>query len=244
MCDDTGLVPTDAIRAAAKDSPRAAAKDSPRAAVEDSPTTELVTGVVGDRCSNCQAPVAPDQRYCVSCGDRRGRPRFSYDALVAQAAPTAATETPVPPRRGSRFSSGTNLIAGVATLLIAIGVGVLIGHYSASSPSPRASAPQVITVGGGSGAGAGTAAAPTGAGAASTASTAGPKGKAAKVGKVKVTHVVVTQKVKAAATAAASKVLGSSNNLSHNATQQVGSSCTGGAGCEGGKFTGNFFPGG
>jgi hypothetical protein len=61
---------------------------------------------------------------------------------------------------------------------------------------------------------------------------------------VKVTHVVVTQKVKAAATAAASKVLGSSNNLAHNATQQVGSSCNGGAGCQNGKFTGNFFPGG
>jgi hypothetical protein len=45
--------------------------------------------------------------------------------------------------------------------------------------------------------------------------------------------------------AAASKVLGSgAKNLSNNVTQQVGGSCSGGTGCQGGKFTGNFFGGG
>jgi hypothetical protein len=39
-------------------------------------------------------------------------------------------------------------------------------------------------------------------------------------------------------------VLGNSGNLASNATQQQGGACSGGAGCESGKFTGNFFPGG
>ena len=212
--------------------------NSIRAADEDSATTELVTGVVGDRCANCQTPLAADQRYCVNCGERRGRPRFSYDTLVAESAPAAAAEPPPPTRH--RFSSGATLVAGVATLLIALGVGVLIGHDSNSGTPARASAPQVITVGGGSGAAAGTGANTSGA--ASTPSTSGTsKGKS---GKLKVTHVVVTAKTAKAATQAASKVLGSSSSLSQNATQQVGGSCSGGAGCQNGRFTGNFFPGG
>jgi hypothetical protein len=214
--------------------------DAIRAADEDSPTTELVTGVVGDRCANCQTPLAADQRYCVNCGERRGRPRFSYDTLVAQTAPAAAAEPPAPSRHRSRFSAGTTLVAGIATLLIAMGVGVLIGHDSNSGTPARASAPQVITVGGGSGATAGTAA-NTGAAASTGTTTGKSKGKS---GKVKVTHVVVTAKTAKAATQAASKVLGSSQNLSNNAQQQVGGSCSGGAGCQNGHFTGNFFPGG
>jgi hypothetical protein len=54
----------------------------------------------------------------------------------------------------------------------------------------------------------------------------------------------VTAKTARAATAAASKVLGSSGSIAHNATQSVGGSCSGGSGCQNGKFTGNFFPGG
>ena len=160
--------------------------DAIRKADDDSPTTELVTGVVGDRCPNCQAPLAPDQRYCVNCGERRGRPRFSYDTLVAQTAPAAAAEPPIPPRR-TRFSPGSTLVAGVATLLIALGVGVLIGHDS-NSTATRASAPPVTILGGGTGTGAATGSTSSG--------------------------------------------------------FSTGGSCSGGAGCQNGKFTGNFFTGG
>jgi len=216
--------------------------DAIRAGDDGSPTTELVTGVVGDRCANCQSPLSPDQRYCVNCGERRGRPRFSYDTLVTQTAPAAAAEPPAPTRQ-RRFSSGATLVAGVATLLIALGVGVLIGHDSNSGTPARASAPPVITVNGGSGATAGTNAGAntTAATPATPTSTGTSKGKS---GKVKVTHVVVSAKTAKAATQAASKVLGSSKNLSNNSQQQIGGSCSGGAGCQNGKFTGNFFPGG
>jgi hypothetical protein len=207
--------------------------DAIRATEEDAPTTELVTGVVGDRCANCQAPLAPDQRYCVNCGERRGRPRFSYESMAAQAAPAAAGG-PVPPRQRARFSSGTTLVAGVATLLIAMGVGVLIGNDSNSTPA-RAPAPQVITVGGGAATGT-TAGTGTTSGATTTGTAKTSKGK------TKVVHV--TAKTAKAATQAAGKVLGSSHSLSNNVTQQVGGSCTGGSGCQNGKFTGNFFPGG
>ena len=205
-------------------------------AADDAPTTELVTGVVGDRCPNCQTPLAPDQRYCVSCGERRGRPRFSYDTVAAQQVPVAATAPPPPPRR-ARWSSASTLVAGVATLLIALGVGVLIGHDSNSTPA-KAPAAQVITVGGGSGA------TGTTAGTGSTASTGSSSTSGKKGGKVKVTKVTVTAKTAKAATQAASKVLGSSKNLSSNAQQSIGGSCTGGAGCQNGKFTGNYFPSG
>jgi hypothetical protein len=207
--------------------------DAAQAAHQDAPTTELVTAV-GDRCANCNSSLAPDQRYCVDCGERRGRARFSYDTFAAMPA-AAPVEPPVlPPSRG-QLSSGTTLVAGVATLLIAIGVGVLIGHYSNNGPV-RAGAPQVITIGGGGGAG--TAATN---GTASNGTVATAHGKSSKL---KVTKVVVTAKTAKAATAAASKVLGSGTNLSKNVQQQIGASCTGGSGCQNGTFTGNFFPGG
>jgi hypothetical protein len=193
----------------------------------------LVTSVVGDRCANCQAPLAPDQRYCVNCGERRGMPRFSYESMAAP----AVAEATMPPRQRSRFPQGTSLIAGVATLLIAMGVGVLIGHDSNSSTPARALAPQVITVGGGAATG-GATGTPT-----TSAATTGGSGKAAK-GKAKVTTVHVTAKAAKAATSSAAKVLGSGGNLSNNVTQSVGGTCSGGSGCQGGKFTGNFFPGG
>ena len=206
------------------------------AADHQAPTSELVTGTVGERCATCSQPLAPDQRYCVNCGERRGRARFSTETPSSQASvPSAA---PAPPTR-SRSSSATTLIAGVATLLIAMGVGFLIGHDSSSSPPVRASAPAVITVGGGAGAGA---AASNGTASNRTAST-GARAHT-KHTKAKVLHVVLTPKVKHAADAAASKVLGSSGNLSNNVQQQVGGGCSGGAGCENGKFTGNFVPGG
>jgi hypothetical protein len=211
----------------------------PISATEGAPTTELVTSVAGDRCSNCQTPLAPDQRYCVNCGERRGGARFSKEMLSAPAAPAAAAAAAPPRRQHPRFSSATTLVAGVLTLLVAMGVGVLIGHYSNNS-TPQRAADQVITVGGGTG----TGAASTGATGAATAATAATAHHHAT--HVKPTVVHITQKTQKAATAAATKVLGgsASKNISSNVQQQVGGSCSGGAGCQNGHFTGNFFPGG
>jgi hypothetical protein len=200
---------------------------------DEGATAELVAGTVGDRCTSCGQPLASDQRYCVGCGQRRGKPRFSFESLASR--PSAAPP-PEPKSHRSRVSSATTLVAGIATLLLAMGVGVLIGHNSGSGTTKAAASPQIITVGGG-----GTAA---GASATAGGATAAAR-KHGKTGKVKTVTVHLTGKVKAKAAAAAAKVFGNnSNNLVNNPTEQVGQSCSGGAGCESGKFTGNFFGGG
>jgi hypothetical protein len=206
------------------------ALDSIKAADRDAPTTELRAGAVGDRCTNCDSPLASDQRYCVNCGDRRGKSRYSFGSLAEQT-PARAQAEERPPAHRSRTSAGATLVAGVGTLLLAMGVGVLIGHNNSSSPT-RASAPvQVVTVGGGG----------VAAGGASSAGTGSARGsKHRKVTKAKATKVHLSKKTTQAATVAAGKVLGNSGNLAP-ATVKAGDKCASGAGCQGGKFTGNFF---
>lgn len=205
--------------------------------------TPEIFGAPGDRCQNCQAPLAVDQRYCVNCGTRRGRSRFSLESVAAQAAPPPPPAPP-PARRRSRLPAGVTLVTGVATLLLAMGVGVLIGHDSSSAPAQRASAPIVVTGGGTT--------TPTTATTASTKSATKSTSKkstakqpsAAQVQKqigVKPTVVHVTAQTKAQAAQAATKVFGQHSHLSKNPTVQPGQACSGGAGCQNGKFTGNFF---
>jgi hypothetical protein len=204
----------------------------------DAPTTELLAGAVGDRCANCEAPLARDQSYCLECGERRGKPRFSYAEMAARSAPDARVAAASAPPARPRFSSGATLIAGVATLLLAMGVGVLIGQAANGSSSSNSPAYRIITVGGG------------GAPAATTANNASSGGTAAvrstgahHTKKAKPVIVHLTAKTKAKAAAAASQVIGSS--APKNPTIQPGQSCAAGqSGCQNGKFTGNFFGGG
>lgn len=213
---------------------------------ETQPTQELLAAPASDRCVNCSAPLATDQRYCLNCGERRGKPRFSGTgpAAVAPVATAAATAPAQPPR----FSSGTTLIAGVATLLLAMGVGVLIGQDASGNNAKNASAaaPQVITVNGGS---AGTSAGTTAGAAAAGASAAhhassGKVTKASAAKAVKSSQPHLTKKVVSVVNNAASNVVGKNSNLAP-ATSKPGSKCSSSqAGCQGGKFTGNFFGGG
>lgn len=113
-----------------------------------------------DLCPNCHARMAPDQRYCLSCGNRRGEPRLPFmDAVAFMEAmhgppPGAAAPASTPPPR-QRPSSATALLAGVACLILAIGVGVLIGQ-SGDSAAPVAAKQPNITVNAGGGGGGGT----------------------------------------------------------------------------------------
>jgi hypothetical protein len=176
--------------------------------------------VAGDQCTSCGAPLAPDQRYCVQCGQRRGQSQLP----VAQ---PAAASAPLRESRMPRLSHNAALIAGVGTLLLAMGVGVLIGR-SGEKSSNASAAPQIITVGGSGGA-ANTAAA---------AGTAGAKG--GKAAKAKSTG----KKASAAqAQKAADKIKGTNLQLPKKAVVTVGSPGTG-PGYQHGKFTGNFFGGG
>jgi len=124
------------------------------------PAPELNNPLAGgsDNCPSCGASLAPDQRYCLACGHRRGDPRLPFmDAVVfmesskRQPQPQSAAAPAPPPDRRPFMSANASLIAGVATLVLAIGVGVLIGRSGDNSSSNAAApAPQIIRVGEGS----------------------------------------------------------------------------------------------
>jgi hypothetical protein len=123
-------------------------------------------GAHGEPCTQCGAPLARDQRYCLACGARRaGLSPLLTDApletFTRPAAPAAAEPPPPPAPRGPRFSGDASVLAGAGCLLLALLVGVLIGRAGRDPAPQRAAAPQVITGGGGTGAGTGAAAAPT-----------------------------------------------------------------------------------
>jgi hypothetical protein len=122
-------------------------------------------------CAHCGAPLARDQRYCLECGtprtylsgmllERLRTPAGQAPAGQAQpGAPGAAQPPPNgvapygPPASPSAWSRNNvlTLIAGIGVLLLAMGVGVLIGRSGGSSAAATP-APQVITVGGAPGA--------------------------------------------------------------------------------------------
>jgi hypothetical protein len=176
----------------------------------------LVAGAVSDRCVSCGAPLSSDQRYCVVCGERRGAPRFSLPPSTAAEAPTPAPVAAAA-GRGGRFSSGTTLVAGVATLLLAVLVGVLIGHDTAGAGS-AATTPTPATKG----------------------SSASPKKTSTGKLKAKKTTPQAAKKTVKAEQGAAAKVLGGSGTPASTVT--VGATGTGkGYSKKTHKFTGSFF---
>jgi hypothetical protein len=194
---------------------------------------------VNEQCPSCGAHMAADQRYCLECGQRRGDPRLPFmDAVVFMDAikrqPEAAAATPPPAaEKRSRMTANASLIAGVATLVLAIGVGVMIGQSGDSGGSVAAApAPQIIKVGGG---GEETATASSGAG----EEIGGGKG-----GKAKKSKAPPEKAVDSSGTSeAAAEVLKPAGDVKlPPPTVQKGSKCeAGAAGCEGGEFTGDFF---
>lgn len=187
----------------------------------------------GDRCANCAQPLAPDQTYCLNCGERRGPPRFT--AAPANNTTTGAARPDSPPR-GNRFSAGTTLIAGVATLLLALGIGVLIGNKSASSPTPTNSKAQVVYLNGAGGAGAASTAAPTSAPVSSGGSSGSANKSSSKSNKNNGGKASTSA---SSSTAASSSTPTTATNLPP-ATVTVGQKGSG-PGYQKGKFTGNFF---
>jgi hypothetical protein len=199
----------------------------------EEPTRELPSvpaGGSGDRCGACGAPMLHDQRYCVDCGERRGQSRFPPNPPAAEVVTTRRIRR-VGPSRPPRVGSGTTLVAGVGVLLLAVGLGFLIGRTGTKTTTTQAAAatPQVITVQAG-----GAAGTPT------TATTAAKPSKKSKA-KAKAAASAPSAAVQKKATEAAGKVLGNSKNLAPP-TVTTGQACASSqAGCSGGKFSGNFF---
>jgi hypothetical protein len=110
-----------------------------------------------ERCAQCAAPLVGDQRYCLSCGSRRGEARLPFREILAAPVPAVAAgggallplatagATAVP--AVDRARANLTLVAGLGCLLLALGVGILIGK--AGQGTARPAAPQVISVGAG-----------------------------------------------------------------------------------------------
>jgi hypothetical protein len=190
----------------------------------DAPTPEqpqLLATAVGDQCAGCGAQLAGDQRYCVECGERRGKPRY---ALAGSGMSSGRTSSGPGGRRRPRMSASSTLIAGVGTLLLAMGVGVLIGRTSAGS-TPRNSPVQVVTL-----------AAAGGTATGGTASTASTPPKSAKASSSTAT---AQAKAKSAAAKLSAKLPPAAKKIPkklQSSVAKVGSKCAGG-----GTFTGTFF---
>ena len=209
------------------------------ARAENAVVTVPVDG--GEQCPSCGAQLAPDQRYCLECGHRRGDPRLPFmDAVVfmdavnqPKEAAASAAAPPPPPDRRPLMSANASLVAGIGTLVLAIGVGVLIGRGGENGSQTAAATPQIIKVGGGS----------------ETASTAEPEetGGAAKKGKggkgATKKAAKKTETGSSGTTKATEEVFKPNPNVTlPDPEVKPGEKCASGtAGCEGGEFTGNFF---
>lgn len=96
--------------------------------------------------------MAADQRYCLGCGQRRAEARLDYLEILRGDRPApVAYGAPVPVAAQARQRVNTAVIASIGCLLLAMGVGVLIGTAGKDEASSPASAPaaQVIKIQGG-----------------------------------------------------------------------------------------------
>jgi hypothetical protein len=166
-------------------------------------------------CRSCGSPLAADQRYCLQCGARRAEARLPFLDILAQQVPQAtgspATTGPAPSSAGnwlSRMSTNTAAVAGVACLLLALGVGVLIGGLG-QNDSAASATPQVISVG---------SAAPAAAVAAPSAATPAPTA---------TTGDTTTTTPKDTAKSKSSKKTASTTKASNNAVKNLDSSAGG-----------------
>ena len=105
----------------------------------------LMTTAVRERCPACGVAMAADQRYCVECGERRGAPRVALlEGPAARAREQQRAPNPPAPRQRGGLANNT-LIAIIGMLLLAMGIGVLIGR-SNNNANVKNAPPQVVTV--------------------------------------------------------------------------------------------------
>ncbi len=179
----------------------------------------------GSACATCGAALAADQRYCVECGERRGRSELPFDP-----APVVYDAPPAEEGRRSRrpMSSSGALIGGVGVLLLALGVGVLIGKAGSASAT-KAPPVQVVTVASGAAAPAAAAVAGGATGAAASSPASGSAA-AAGTGAASGTH---------ASSVSSSTTTTSTATIKAETTRPLTGPNR--PGYKNGKFTGNFF---
>jgi hypothetical protein len=93
-------------------------------------------------CASCGALLASDQRYCLSCGERRADARVPFPSPVAAAAPPPP---PPPVRRRSLPPAGFTALYGLAGA-VALGLGLLAGALIAGGDELAAAPTPVATI--------------------------------------------------------------------------------------------------
>ncbi len=189
----------------------------------------------GATCANCSAPLVADQRYCLSCGQPCSPVRLAFlDVLqsehqpqpapgggYAAAAPVSYTQVQQPSTAPEWLRRYAPLLAVVSVLLLALIVGLLVGHWVTQSNTPGT---QVVKVQGlaaaaPSASGASTAPTATTSTTASASSEHATKSEAAEVKKEAKAEKVQAKKVEHAKvvkqTSAQAKKLGSSTGTKH-----------------------------
>jgi hypothetical protein len=194
----------------------------------------------GEQCPTCGAALAPDQRYCLECGHRRGDPRLPFmdavvfmDAVQKSKEPLPAATQQTQQDRRPLMSANASLVAGVATLVLAIGVGVLIGRSGEGGSGNVAATPSIIKVGGGEEEGGG-----------GEEEAAADKSKGSiKPSASKKAAKAKTEEGSSGTSKAAEDVLEPASGVKlPPPTTQLGDKCEEGTeGCDGGEFNGNFF---
>jgi hypothetical protein len=218
-----------------------------------------------ESCPNCNARMAVDQRYCLNCGHRRGEPRLPFmDAVVfmesmnsAPGGAGGAAPPPPPAQSGgpnNKWNANAALIAGVATLVLAIGVGFLIGRtgHNDSSSAGNGGGVKIVQIPSSSGGGEAevapeTESPATEGGAKASSGSKGESGKAKGKPAAEKSAAEKT-KIKEGSEEETKAIEEAQNKVLHATSPQakvgaqVGESCEKGTpGCEGEEFTGNFF---
>jgi len=110
----------------------------------------------GSACANCSAPLVADQRYCLSCGQPCSPVRLAFlDVLEAERptppglgpvgnTPVAYTPYAEPPAGPAWLRRYSPFFAVASVLLLALIVGLLVGHWVTQSKTPVASGPEVV----------------------------------------------------------------------------------------------------
>ena len=100
-----------------------------------------LVGVPGDACTTCGSALSPDQRYCLSCGTRRSGANLHFQQILAAEAAAQAPAVSTAQAAGGAGTGGAAprssmpALASIACLLLALGVGVLIGNSGSGSAS-------------------------------------------------------------------------------------------------------------
>lgn len=112
----------------------------------------------GATCANCSAPLLADQRYCLSCGQPCSPVRLAFLDVLEAERPTQLGVGPVgstpvayppylePPAGPAWLRRYSPLLAVASVLLLALIVGLLVGHWVTQSKTPVASAPEVVKI--------------------------------------------------------------------------------------------------